>query len=76
VDAEPPSDPTSDALLVLVAELHKAGLFDSTNLASMIRRLELAGLPEMADRVRSVPLCNAIDDPDEIRAGIHLADGE
>lgn len=68
----PPPDPALDTLFVLIAELHKRGVIGEAELASMARRLDMAELPDEADRVRSVPLSNLFDDPDEIRAGLHI----
>ncbi|MXP42987.1 hypothetical protein [Allopontixanthobacter sediminis] len=68
-------NPTLDALLILIAELHKSGAIDTANLTSMGRRLDLADLEDIGDRVRFIPLSNAVDDPKRIRSHMHLVDG-
>ncbi|UPT53049.1 hypothetical protein [Synechococcus phage Yong-M3-232] len=69
-----PSEP--DALaMILVAELHRIGLFDVGNLACIARRLELVGEDDLAARVRSLPLSNALTDPEAMRAGLYAIDG-
>lgn len=70
-----PPDPSLDALFVVVAELHRSGLFDAANLASMRRRLELSGHGELAERLAMIPLANAIDTPEANQAALHLIDG-
>lgn len=61
--------------MILVAELHRIGMFDAGNLASIARRLELVGEDDLAARVRSLPLSNALTDPEAMRAGIYAIDG-
>lgn len=69
-------DKDPDALsIILVAELHRIGLFDVGNLACMARRLELVGEDVLAARVRALPLSNALTDPDAMRAGIYSISG-
>lgn len=69
-------DKDSDALsIILVAELHRIGLFDVGNLACMARRLELVGEDDLAARVRALPLSNALTDPEEMRASIYSISG-
>ena len=70
-----PPDPPIDALMVLIAELLREGLIDHANLASMSRRMRNADMPDIAERVESLPLSNMLDDPDEIRAGLHIVGG-
>jgi hypothetical protein len=70
-----PIDPPSDAHalpMIIVAELHRIGMFDHGNLASIARRLELVGEDDLADRVRALPISNALTDPDMMRAGIYV----
>lgn len=61
--------------MILIAELQRDGLLDKANITSMVRRLELSDLPDLADRVQMIPLSNALDEPDEIRANIYPIDG-
>ncbi len=61
--------------MILIAELHRVGMFDRVNLASIARRLELAGDPDAAERVRFLPLSNALTDPDAMRAGLYAVEG-
>lgn len=61
--------------MILVAELHRIGMFDAGNLASIARRLELVGEDDLVARVRSLPLSNALTDPEAMRAGIYAIDG-
>lgn len=68
--------PDPDALaMILLAELHKVGIFDAANLATIARRLSLSGEDELAARVELLPLANALTDPDQMRAGIHIVSG-
>jgi hypothetical protein len=73
-DAAYPPDPPLDALFVVVAEMHRAGLFDSSNLASMKRRLELSGHSDLAERLDGIPLANAIDTPENNREALRVVD--
>jgi len=68
------SDPNALAM-ILAAELHRIGMFDHGNLASIARRLELVGEDELAARIRSLPLSNALTDPEAMRAGIYSISG-
>lgn len=68
------SDPNTLAM-ILVAELHRVGMFDMGNLACIARRLDLVGETDLADRVRSLPLSNALTDPEAMRAGMYAIDG-
>lgn len=68
------SDPNALAM-ILTAELHRIGMFDHGNLASIARRLELVGEEDLAARVRSLPLSNVLTDPEAMRAGIYAIDG-
>lgn len=61
--------------MILVAELHRIGLFDVGNLACIARRLVLVGEDDLAARVRSLPLSNALTDPETMRAGIYSING-
>lgn len=61
--------------MILLAELHKAGVLDSANLASIARRLELSGEDDLAERVQALPLSNFLTDPETMRASIHAIDG-
>lgn len=61
--------------MILVAELHRIGMFDHGNLACIARRLELVGEDEQAARVRALPLSNALTDPEAMRANIYSIDG-
>lgn len=61
--------------MILVAELHKIGMFDQANLASIARRLELVGEDATAGRVRMLPLSNALTDPEAMREGLYAIDG-
>jgi hypothetical protein len=65
-----------DALsMILVAELHRIGLFDAGNLSCIARRLELVGDDDKAARVRMLPLSNALTDPEAMRASIYTISG-
>jgi hypothetical protein len=71
-------DPQRDAhamSMILIAELHRIGMFDHGNLASIARRLELAGEDDAAQRVRALPLSNALTDPEAMRASIYSISG-
>lgn len=69
------ADPALDATFILIAELHRSGLLLPANLASMARRFELGGHTELAERLRMIPLANAIDTPENNRAALALVDG-
>lgn len=71
-DEAPDPEPLA---MILVAELHRIGLFDVGNLACIARRLELVGEDDLADRVRSLPLSNALTDPEVMRANIYAIHG-
>lgn len=74
--SEPSSPPEPDALaMILTAELHRIGLFDAGNLACMARRLELVGENDLAERVRMLPLSNALTEPEAIRSNIYSING-
>lgn len=73
-EPDPPRDPHSLAM-ILVAELHKIGMFDHGNLASIARRLELAGEDDAAERVKMLPLSNALTDPEAMRANVYSISG-
>lgn len=61
--------------MIIIAELHRIGMFDAGNLASIARRLELVGEDDAADRVRSLPLSNALTDPEAMRSNIYAING-
>ena len=71
-EPEPDAEPLA---MILVAELHRIGLFDVGNLACIARRLELVGEDDLAARVRSLPLSNALTDPEAMRASIYSIGG-
>lgn len=68
-------NPTLDLLMILIAELQRDGVLDRANITSMVRRLELSDLPDLAQRVQMIPFSNAMDDPEEIRGGMYAVDG-
>ena len=75
--AEPRDYPESealDALMIVVAELLRAEVLTAANLASIRRRLDLAGHDDLAERIAALPFSNAVDDPDKIRAHVRLVD--
>jgi hypothetical protein len=76
VDDDEQPDPPIDLAMVLIAELHRAGLFKGENLANMARRLRDADLPDLADRVESLPLSNLFDSPAMRRSAMHAVDDE
>lgn len=61
--------------MIVVAELLRNGAIDAAALASIARRLNHADLADMADRISALPISNAFDDPDQIRAGMHIVGG-
>jgi len=61
--------------MILLAELHRVGMFDVGNLACIARRLELVGEIGQASRVRSLPLSNALTDPEAMRGNIYSING-
>jgi len=75
VDVEPSPEPTLDLLMILIAELQRDGVLDGRNITSMVRRLELSDLSDLAQRVQMIPLSNALDEPDDIRSGFEVIDG-
>jgi hypothetical protein len=68
------SDPNALGMII-IAELHRIGMFDAGNLASIARRLELVGEDDAAARVRSLPLSNALTDPEAMRSHIYAING-
>lgn len=65
-------DPPMDALMVVVAELMRIGVFQPQNVASMVRRLKLSDLPDIADRIEQLHFSNEVDTPSKNRSAIHL----
>lgn len=61
--------------MILIAELHRAGLFTGENLTNMARRLDDSDLPELAERVRALPMSNLFDTPDMRRSTFQVFDG-
>lgn len=61
MDRDFPPNPGLDALMIVVAELYGAGLFDGHNLSNIIEKLELSEHAELADRVRMLPLTVAME---------------
>lgn len=74
IDDDQP-DPPVDLSMVLIAELHRAGLFSGDNLDNMARRLRDADLPELADRVVGLPMSNLFDTPEMRRSTFRTFDG-
>lgn len=74
-DDDDPIDPPIDLLMVVIAELHRVGVFRGENLDNMGRRLEDSDLPDLADRVRALPLSNLFDTPSMRRSSIYSIDG-
>lgn len=68
-------DPTTDLIMVLIAELVREGVLDTDNLASMSRRLREADQGELANRVVALPLSSLFDTPETRRSAIHAIDG-
>ncbi len=67
-------DPNALAM-ILLAELHRIGMFDAGSLSSIARRLELVGEDDLAERVRFLPLSNALTDPEMMRSNIYAING-
>jgi hypothetical protein len=69
-----PESAAIDLTMVLIAELMRDGLLDAQNVASMMRRLRLSDLPDLADRLQGLHLSNQIDAPDQVRDSLHVVD--
>lgn len=65
-------DPAMDTLMVLIAELLRNGTLKVENVASMVRRLNLSDLPDVAQRVEQLHFSNEVDTPAKNRGAIHL----
>lgn len=70
-----PADPLDPALEVLIAQLHLIGVLEGSDISKMARRLRECDRPDLASAVQGVIFGNAMDSPDERRAGIHAIDG-
>ena len=68
-------DPPIDLAMVLIAELHRVGIFKGENLDNMARRLRDSDLEDLADRVLALPLSNLFDTPEMRRSAMHSLDG-
>ena len=68
-------DPATDAVLILAAEMHRVGFFDAANLATMAKRLADCGHGDLAERMASLPIMNALTDPEAMRSGLYAIDG-
>lgn len=68
-------DPTTDLVMVLIAELVRVGVLDTDNLSKMSRRLREADQGELANRVVALPLSPLFDTPEARRREIHAVDG-
>lgn len=69
-----PIDPALDLLMILIAELMRDGALDASNVASMVRRLRLSDLPDLADRLGALHLSNQIDTPQSVRGALYVVD--
>lgn len=68
-------DPAMDTLMVLIAELLRNGTLKVENVASMIRRLNLSDLPNVAQRVEQLHFSNEVDTPAKNRGAFQVIDG-
>lgn len=68
----PPIDPV---LEVLIAQLLKTGVLSGADLSNMANRLERIGMDEAAFALNFLPIANAMDEPDERRAGFEVIEG-
>ncbi|MFN3474085.1 MAG: hypothetical protein ACK4ZW_08575 [Blastomonas sp.] len=71
----PPAPPIDPIIEVLLAQLHKTGLLTGDDLSNMANRLESINMEAAAYAVRFIPLANAMDEPDERRAGFEVIEG-
>lgn len=74
MDSDAP-DQALDLLMVLIAELLRANTLDSGNIASMARRLRLAELPDLADRLEALHFSNEVDSPETARRSFRVLGG-
>lgn len=72
VATPPPIDPV---LEVLIAQLLKNGALSGDDLSNMANRLERIDMHETAFAVNFIALANAMDEPDERRAGFEVIEG-
>lgn len=75
VEDRDPVDPALDTLFVLIAELMKTGKLGASSIDSMVRRLRMADLEEVADRLEVLHYSNELDSPGSFRKGFHLIEG-
>jgi hypothetical protein len=69
-------DPTIDLLMVVIAELHRVGIFNGANLSNMGRRLRDSDLEDLAHRLEMLPLSNLFDTPDMRRSAMHAVEDD
>lgn len=74
MDSDAP-DQALDLLMVLIAELLRAGTLDASNVASMARRLRLSELPDLADRLEALHFSNEVDSPEAARRSFRVLGG-
>lgn len=74
-DDEYPIDPALDTVMILIAELMRAGVVKGEQIASMVRRLDLSELPEVAARLQMLHLSNEMDTPENNRGTFRVIDG-
>jgi hypothetical protein len=75
-DFPPPAPETLDTVLhALIAQLFAAGLFRASDLTAIAKRLDFSEMPEAAERIRQLPLSDAMIDPASIRSGFTVVDG-
>lgn len=68
-------DPPMDLLMILIAELMRNGTLKAENVASMVRRLNLSDLPDIAERVEQLHFSNEVDTPAKNRGAFQVIDG-
>lgn len=70
-----PLDPALDTLFILIAELLKTSKLGDANVDSMVRRLRMADLDDVADRLEVLHYSNEVDSPAAFRGGFELIEG-
>jgi hypothetical protein len=75
LDKPSPQEELETLVGALMAQLHQSGILRGTDIEAIARRLDLSDMPDMAESVRSIPLADALADPDVVRHSFAVIDG-
>lgn len=77
-DTPPPPTPQEEVETLvgaLIAQLLAKGLFNAKDLHDIAKRLDWAGMSDMAQSVLSIPSLDALCEPGVVRDGFEVIDG-